>query len=436
MKMQFFFLSLTVFLLSLQGCHTKSRVTVSTADPSLAVTATKAVDYQTFREAMQNVDLSYPETHPVTDQQKSFTEALQLILEGKNQQAEQALQQLHVSATDSLLRDDAEKILSTLQFYQSEWSALLQLDSTSGNSAENDNLILCKAFRTMLPEKYIFISPSARIPTTFTISGVPTLQVGVNGKRKKFLLDTGAGLSVISSEVAQECQIFPLLDQKAKAGTSTTKKVEIQPAVIEDLKIGDISIKNHPVIIIDQQDLEFKLLGLFTIMKIEGIIGWNAIQNLLVEIDYQNKIITLQKPGKFEVHRRNFFLMGGYPVVQLRSGEGIPLNFGLDTGARESWITDNLLKKLNQLSIASTTKTVGSAGGWEKMESKVLPELKIILNDYQLTFKKIGTRPAKLDEFVELDGVLGGDVFEKGRIRIDYQNGIFDLVIPDFPLSR
>jgi hypothetical protein len=171
-------------------------------------------------------------------------------------------------------------------------------------------------------------------------------------------------------------------------------------------------------------------------MKIEGIIGWNAIQNLFLEIDYQNKVTTVQKAVKYEVPNRNFFLVGGYPIVQLRSEDGIPLNFGLDTGARESWITENLLKKLNISETRKTTKTIGSAGGSEKVESKVVPDLNLILNDYQLTFKSIGTRPANLDEFVELDGVLGGDVFENGRIRIDFVNGIFDFFIPDLPLKR
>src|SRR4030042_556078 len=169
-------------------------------------------------------------------------------------------------------------------------------------------------------------------------------------------------------------------------------------------------------------------------MKIEGIIGWNAIQNLFVEIDYPNKITIIQEPERVYVPNRNFFLLGGYPIVRLRSEDGILLNFGLDTGARESWITENLLKKINYKTANSNTKKVGSAGGWEKIESKILPELNLFLSEYQLTFKKIGTRPARLDEFVELDGVLGGDVFENGKIRINYRNGIFDFVVPHLQL--
>ncbi|OGB63235.1 MAG: hypothetical protein A2Y94_07575 [Caldithrix sp. RBG_13_44_9] len=430
----FIIFAVIVFLIA--GCAAKSKVTIVAIDPGTPTPTAKAVEYGSFREAMQNVDLNYLETQDLNDQQKSFAEALRLITLGNDLEAEQLLRKVCISATDTLLQNDAEIILSTLLFYQSRWEALLELDSLPDTPEENNNMLLPRAYRAVLPENYIFLSSSSRLPTTFTASGVPTIEVEVNGKQKKFILDTGAGMSVVSDKLAQECQILPLVDQKAEAGTSTSRKVGIQPAVIEDLKIGNLSIKNHPVIIIEQKDLQFKLLGLFTVMKIEGIIGWNAIQNLFVEIDYPNKITIIQEPEMFDVPNRNFFLLGGYPIVRLRSEDGILLNFGLDTGARESWITENLLKKINYKTANSNTKKVGSAGGWEKIESKILPELNLFLSEYQLTFKKIGTRPARLDEFVELDGVLGGDVFENGKIRINYRNGIFDFVVPHLQLKR
>jgi hypothetical protein len=426
----------TILVLLFSGCGGKSKVIVIAVDHGLPLPAANVVEYVTVREAMQNLDFNYLETQELSDQQKSFSEALRLITLGNYPEAEQLLRKIHISATDSLLQRDAEIILSTLLFYQSRWEALLELDSRPDSTEKDNTMMLPEAYRTAPPENYTFLSASCRLPTTFSASGVPTIEVEVNGKPKKFLLDTGAGMSVVSEKLAQECGILPLAHQKAEAGTSTSKKVRIQPAFIKDLKLGDLAVQNHPVIIIDQQDLQFKLLGLFTIMKIEGIIGWNAIQNLFLEIDYQNKVTTIQKAVKYEVPNRNFFLLGGYPVVQLKSEDGILLNFGLDTGAGESWITENLLKKLSRFETSSDTRTIGSAGGWEKVESKILSELNLFLNDYRLTFKKIGTRPARLDEFVELDGVLGGNVFENGKIRIDYPNGIFDFLVPNLPPRR
>lgn len=431
-----FYLLLAGIICLVPGCAGKSKVYVTAIDPGSSLPPAKAVEYGSIREAMRNLDFSFLETQQLSDQQNNFSEALRLIIEGKEQTAEQMLRELHDATTDSVIKTDVEVILGTMLFFQSRWQALITLDSLSGTPEQDGDLLLPRAYSRTAPESYTFLSNSSRLPTTFTASGVPTIEVYVNGKQKKFLLDTGAGMSVVSSELAAECNIAPIGEQKALAGTSTSKKVGILPAVIKDMKIGGLLIQNHPVIIIDQKDLQFKLLGLFTVMKIEGIIGWNAIQNLFVEIDYPNKITIIQEPEKFDVPNHNFFLLGGYPIVRLRSENGILLNFGLDTGARESWITDNLLKKINYKTANSNTKKVGSAGGWEKIESKILPELNLLLNEYQLTFRKIGTRPVSLDEFVELDGVLGGDVFENSKIRIDYQNGIFDFFVPDLPLKR
>ncbi len=425
-----------ILLVSTGGCSAHSKINIQAISPRSPLPITRAIEYESFRDAMRNVDLNYAETHPLHPEQKSFYQAIKFILQGEEEAARRIWRSLYHSATDSLLRSDAELLLYTLLFYQSSWQELLALDSLSSAGSENSEWLLPRAYRTLPKEVYTFHKSSCTLPIRFSASGVPTVEVKINGIPKKFLLDTGAGLSVVSSRVAKECQMSALIDQESEAGTSTSLKVKIQPSVIKELTIGDLTINNHPVIIIDQKDLQFKWLGIFTMMKIEGIIGWNAIKNLSIEVDYKSKRITFQKPERVEGAKRNFFVLGGYPVVRLRSEDGIPLNFGVDTGARQSWITEKLLRKINTAAVQKTTKTIGSAGGKEKIESQVIPEFKLIFNDYLLTFHKIGTRPTKLDEFVELDGVLGGDVFENGTIRIDYVNRIFDLYVPDLPLSR
>ncbi len=422
------FAVLSMFLIP--GCAGTSKVAVTAADSASPLPAAKPLEYGSLREAMQNLDFIYLGTREISDHQRRFVETLRWLTQGREMEAERQLRELHASAADPLLLKDVDTILGTMLFYQSRWEELLNLDPLPGGPEKESRRLLAGAYQGSSRENLAFPSTSDRLPTTFTASGVPTIEVTVNGKRKKFLLDSGAGMTVVSHELARECRIFPLSDREAKAGTSTSKRVGIRPAVIADFKIGNLSIKNHPVMIIDQGNLQFKLLGLFIVMKIEGIIGWNAIRNLHVDIDYQNKVTTLTKPERREVPNRNLFLLGGYPVVRLRSEEGIPLNFGLDTGARESWITDNLLKKIENAATTRRIKKIGSAGGSEKVEAKVLPELNLILNGCRLTFKKIGTRPARLDEFVEMDGVLGGDVFKKGRILINFQNGVFDFSAP------
>ncbi|MCD4665868.1 MAG: hypothetical protein K8R68_11415, partial [Bacteroidales bacterium] len=190
--------------------------------------------------------------------------------------------------------------------------------------------------------------------------------------------------------------------------------------------IGEILIKNHPVIIIDKKDLEFKLLGLFRILKIDGIIGWNAVQNMDLEIDYRNKVSVIKKPERIESHKRNFFWLG-YPIVKLINKESIELLFGLDTGAKNTSIRNNIFKKISNNNVTVKNTTLGSAGGFEEIETKEISDFTLILNNYTVYFQNIKTHPVDGTTFVKLDGFLGSDIFKNGKIKIDYLNGIFEF---------
>jgi len=111
----------------------------------------------------------------------------------------------------------------------------------------------------------------------------------------------------------------------------------------------------------------------------------------------------------------------------LMNQEGIKLNFGLDTGARKTSITDNIIQKIGINNVRIKKKIIGSAGGLEKIKSKIITDLTLILNGYALHFKNIGTSPKKTGIFVRLDGTFGSDIAKNGAIKIDYLNGRFEL---------
>lgn len=422
--------AIVMFLLFLiQSCVSTSKLTIETIDERTLIVSQKAIEYETFWEAMENIDFSYLREHQINGEQQSFAEALKLTVAGNIEGAENEFRKLHISSDDSLIKKHSKEILGNLLLFQSKWEALLELFTDADDTTYN-NIRLVEAFSKSPEESYSFPAQPAIIPMELSLSGCPVIEVEINGHKKKFWIDTGAGLSVVASDIAKECNIFPIGTGKIKAGTGTSKKVDAQPAIIENLRTGEISIKNHPVIIIDKKDLEFKLFGLFRIMKIDGIIGWNAIQNIDIEIDYRNKVTTIKKPIKIDSPNRNFFWLD-YPIVTLINQEGTKLNFGLDTGARKTSLTDNILKKISVNNVHIKKKTIGSAGGFEKIESKIIPELTLILNGYGLHFNNIGTHPAKGSVFVKLDGVLGSDVFKNGRVKIDYLNGILEIKFPE-----
>lgn len=128
---------------------------------------------------------------------------------------------------------------------------------------------------------------------------------------------------------------------------------------------------------------------------------------------------------KNEISDRNFFWLDN-PVVSLHSDKGIPLLFRLDTGANVSGVSENIFSKINAQNLESESKTIGSAGGFESVEKKVIPDLTIVLGNNALNYKNITSHKTKNNSFLNTDGVLGSDILKDAVITIDYLNGRFD----------
>jgi hypothetical protein len=418
-----FFLS-AVILLCISACMAKFLAVAEQTDVSN--TGQKEESREAYWQALENLDFGLMQNSALPTDFRKFAEALAAVTRGEMDEAENAFRDLLASSEDVRLRSQAQDILHSLWLFQSRWKNILEAGTEKPEDKGDGNRNLIMAFDRAGQETYRFPDAACVMPCDWSSTGSPIVDVMVNGRKKKFWIDTGAGLSVIASDVAQECRVMPLGDGQGEAGTATSKRISVQPAVVQELKIGGIVIANHPVIIIDKKDLELKVLGIFRVMKIEGLIGWNAIQNLDLEIDYQKNTTTIRQPRKANDAERNFFWLG-YPVVSLTDQSGVKLHFGLDTGSRRTSISENLLAKVQVDNIKMKKKTIGSAGGFERIVSAVIPNLTLKVGKNTVKLQEVGTAPQKGAVFIKLDGTLGCDAWRRGRIRIDWTNGLFDL---------
>jgi len=120
----------------------------------------------------------------------------------------------------------------------------------------------------------------------------------------------------------------------------------------------------------------------------------------------------------------------GLPVVRLTSTDGVPLHFGLDTGAQVTFVTETLLDKL-QLSAARTeSRRVGGLGGEISLRAPVLPDLRVMVGNFPILFRGAVVRAPVYQVLASLDGVLGGDIWNSGVVRIDMTNGVFAVKTP------
>jgi hypothetical protein len=234
---------------------------------------------------------------------------------------------------------------------------------------------------------------------------------------------------MLASDVARDLQIVPLTADTLEIVTSTGR-VSANPALIPQMVLGGVTVRNAPTMIVDEammQMREPKQIDLSSQVKIAGIIGFDIIRQLDLEVDYGEGELRVRNPtmSRRESDRNMFWV--GLPVVRINSSDGTQLHFGLDTGAQLTFVTETLLDKLQLQAARVESRRVGGLGGEISLRAPVLPDLSVLVRGFPIIFKGAVVRAPVYQVLASLDGVLGGDVWNAGIVRIDMTNGIFGV---------
>ncbi len=367
-----------------------------------------------------------------TPSEKDFAQALQSLMDGDIDRAEAGFGKLRTSASDTIIRAGSRVIYTATLQYQEKWQALAALrnepsqpkiDQTDRASIE----LWANAFRDVPPKSLTFRSASALLPMLVSAVGTPLIPVRIQGKDYNFWLDTGSSMTMLASDVARDLHIAPLGPDTLEIVTSTGR-VAANPSLIPQLQIGQVTVRNAPTMIVEEgmmQMREPKQIDRSSQVKIDGIIGFDIIRQLDLEVDYGEGELRLRNPATSRRNSdRNMFWVG-LPVVEITAGDGTPLHFGLDTGAQLTFVTETLLDKLQLQAARVESRRVGGLGGEISLRAPVLPDLNVLVRGFPIIFKGAVVRAPVYQVLASLDGVLGGDVWNAGVVRIDMTNGIF-----------
>lgn len=351
------------------------------------------------------------------------SEVISFIKTGEYQKAQTLLE-----SNENLLSTDTNglfDLIVNLYLFNSKWDNMIQIYSNRNKAIQEDTtmLSLARYYKSFATENMVSFSSS--IPYKPSASGTPIIPVKLNGKLYHFWFDTGAGMSVVSSDVAQSCGIKWMNNTNSSAQAATGKQVGVSPGMIDSLQIDKINIYHHPCLILDKKDLEFKILGI-RVLKIDGIIGWNFIQNMDVTINDQNHTISLEKWDHSSLSGNNFFWQG-QPIIQAQDSTSLPLLFFIDTGANTSGVYQQFLNKSDLSKFKRKNMMIGSAGGMKKIAAYVIPQLKIKVENKTLTLKNISSVPESGEKLIEPDGVLGINEFKKSIIHFNIRKGYFKI---------
>jgi len=132
---------------------------------------------------------------------------------------------------------------------------------------------------------------SVQIPFKFMDDHI-FMMVNINGKERPWVLDSGAGMSVITSKFAKE---LGLSESGSIKGSGAGNTVDVTFADVPSYQIGDIFFDSQKFAVIDLSDLVER-----TDYDIVGILGYDFLSRFITRIDFANEMLTFYEPEYFE----------------------------------------------------------------------------------------------------------------------------------------
>ncbi|HKR02181.1 MAG TPA: retropepsin-like aspartic protease [Pyrinomonadaceae bacterium] len=276
--------------------------------------------------------------------------------------------------------------------------------------------------RTAVPEARFSSGESAlKIPLDID-NNIIRMQIRVNNSKPlKFIFDTGATLSAINSQRAAELGLKP---QGKMRGNATGGAIHGSYTTGVSLSVQGAEVSNQ-------------LVALFPFstppgFEFDGVIGYDFINQFVVEIDYRNKSMNLYNP-------RTYTYSGtGEVVPLLLKGRRTPLvrtkivmegrapvegRLEVDTGSDGTFVINSPFVKRQKL-VQSFQKTVAGSGRGAGGEQKLLfgnvkaVELGRFVFDNPPVGLSLDTEGSGASE--ENDGLIGSEIFRRFKVILDY----------------
>jgi hypothetical protein len=272
------------------------------------------------------------------------------------------------------------------------------------------------------------------LPMRRSFLGTPVITIRINGKPHDFWLDTGASMTLLSTDVAIAAGAKLAANDTLALGV-VGGHIEARAIYLDSVSMGPVVVRGLGAALVSPEALRFDertINGVKRTVPIDGMIGTDVLRHLDVVIDARAGTITLSRPRKRNVATRNLFWVG-YPVVRLVTRDGRPVLFGLDTGAEVTYVTTTLLRKLPRTPVAARRNSIVGLGGntrassSPKRSSWVARNVPLSDGNYAIALRNVPVMPAQRWTFVDFDGVIGSDVALATRMHLDFTNGVFDI---------
>jgi predicted aspartyl protease len=244
-----------------------------------------------------------------------------------------------------------------------------------------------------------------------------------------FILDTGAGTSLLSVELAEKLKVKVL---GSKEGQSAGGAISVSLAKADSLAVGQAQLTDIDVGIVD-----LKNIGDTVGARIDGDLGYNFLKHFRLSIDYEKCQLRFEDPRRIDVFSRSGqtevpirLANPAKPVilVDVRANRRGPFQFAIDTGTSTTAITREVAKKLGVKSSPIGRGT--TAGAPVAITAGVLDSFKIGDAKVEKIPVVVADFFAALSEAVgaKLDGIVGYNFLRNYKVVIDYPNERLSLI--------
>jgi Aspartyl protease/PDZ domain len=269
-----------------------------------------------------------------------------------------------------------------------------------------------------------FASGSSALKIPLELDGTAILlQVSVNhSKPLKFVLDAAASISIISPQRAAE---LGLKTRGQVRGTGTGGNIQASLIDGVSLSVPGAEVSNQLIAAVS-----FDTVPCF---EFDGIIGYDFINQFVVEIDYQNRVMNLYDPrvyvysGKGEIVAITISPSQRTPLVRtkliLEGRAPVEANLEIDTGGDGAVLINSPFVAKQKL-LAAVPKTLPSSafggGGEQKLlfgRVKAVQLGQLIIENPVAGFSQ-DTEGSGASE--ENDGFIGGEILHRFKVILDY----------------
>jgi predicted aspartyl protease len=244
----------------------------------------------------------------------------------------------------------------------------------------------------------------------------------------EFILDTGAGTSILSPDLAGSLGIR---STGSKKGHTAGGAVEVSLARVDSLGVGAIRHENLEVAITD-----LRHLGRAVGAQVDGDLGYNFLKQFRLTIDFRVSELRLEDPTRCEYCGPPPFaqlpMQLAHPakpliLVQAQVNGRGPFQFAIDTGTSTTAISAELARQLGLPARPIGIVTTGGAPvqmsathiGTLSVGQAAMRDLDVIIGEFLEMLSQVLDR--------RLDGILGYNFLRHYKVAIDYPNESFRL---------